>query len=173
MKYVELKNQEVTELWVKELPSQNSRNPTADLDYHIKGRASSIFASIMLYSSKKNYYHLHLYEQNLLHKYVGFLDILKFIEFGDLDSVTLKKQGFAIDYCLVPQANQIVFTCLDSLYLLVEERVSKIWNVAKKIDNLSGLDIRLIKSTFLHITARSEILVVQNNRHLTNLNSSL
>lgn len=34
----------------------------------------------------------------MLNKYVGFLDLLDFIDFEPYDSAVLLKQGFALDY---------------------------------------------------------------------------
>ena len=60
----------------------------------------------------------------MLNRYIGYLDLLDFIQFLPHDSAVLLKQGFALDYALMqaPESETILVTCLDRLHVICYNR---------------------------------------------------
>ena len=64
---------------------------------------------------KKNWYHIYIYEHQDLNKYLGYIDVLSFLDFKDLDSQSFLKTGFQIDFAI---QDTILLTCLDALLVI-------------------------------------------------------
>ena len=81
-------------------------------------------------------------------RYEGYLDLLKFIDFEPYDRIVLLKNGFPIEFQLLPgNDNLLLFTCLDRLWVLGFDGTQ--WRQVHRVDRLSGIDVRLIKSLSL------------------------
>ena len=83
-------------------------------------------------------------------KYMGYLDLLQFIEFQpNLDRTVLLKQGFPLDYTFLLSSSSwsgcetetLLLTCLDTLFILSLNRMRNRWEVINKVQPLSGIDI--------------------------------
>lgn len=84
----------------------------------------------------------------MLNRYIGYLDLLDFIHFLPHDSAVLLKQGFALDYALMqaPESETILVTCLDRLHVICYNRQQEHWQCLRRVDLITGMDIRNIKS---------------------------
>ena len=43
---------------------------------------------------------MYIYDHRHENKYLGYLDLLSFIDFGNLEKAVMLKSGFAIDYAV-------------------------------------------------------------------------
>jgi hypothetical protein len=111
----------------------------------------------------------------MLKRYVGYLDLLDFIDFEPHDSSELLKHGFAVDYAFTetPESETILFTCLDKLHIIAFDRVQELWSCVRRVNIISGLDIRIIKNVKITCTSLNNIIILFNNQQIATINSSL
>jgi hypothetical protein len=134
--------------------------PVAELEYVLKARISPKYATVLIHSYRKNWYHLYFYEHQVHNKYIGYLDLSQFIDFEpDYDRQELLKHGFPLDYCFVPSApnsynsfDSFLLACLDSVYVISFNCIHNRWQTLRKIEVVTGLDIRLQKSVKVNIS---------------------
>ena len=111
----------------------------------------------------KQSYFLYLYDYLELNKYLGYIDLLKFIKFEPHDSVELLKNGFAIDFALLQGATStIAICCLDAIFIIGWD--SQEWQQLAVIKEISGLDIRNITSMNLQFFSNGNIMMVYNGQ---------
>jgi hypothetical protein len=72
--------------------------PSKDLGYDVEARMSRMFATVFTRNIKKNWYNLYIYDHQQQNRYLGYLNLLNFIEFDGYDQSALLKSGFEIDY---------------------------------------------------------------------------
>ena len=111
----------------------------------------------------------------MLNRYIGYLDLLDFIDFEPHDSAVLLKRGFAIDYALVQgkETETILLSCLDRLYVICYNRQLKYWQRMRRVDMITGIDIRNINSLRITPTSLHNVLIVYNQNQLASINSCL
>ena len=90
---------------------------------------------------KKNWYQIYIYDL-LLDKYLGYIDLLSFIDFKDLDSTVYLKTGFEIDFIV---QESIIVSCLDSVFIIGFNKIIDKWQLLKRIDKVAGVDPCQIK----------------------------
>jgi hypothetical protein len=78
----------------------------------------------------------------LLDKYLGYIDLLSFIDFKDLDSTVYLKKGFQIDFIV---QETIIVSCLDSIFIIGYNKIDDRWQLLKRIDKVAGVDPCQIK----------------------------
>jgi hypothetical protein len=71
-----------------------------ELGYDVEGRMSGTIATIFTRHLKKQWYYIYVYDHKHENKYLGYLDLLSFIDFGTLEKAVMLKSGFAIDYAV-------------------------------------------------------------------------
>ena len=105
----------------------------------------------MTHNIKRSWYYLYLFDHKLQNKYVGYIDLLQFIDFEPPhDRVELLKpqNGFPLDYTFLPsspntkgcQSETLFLTCLDSMYVIGLNRISDKWERLHKVMGISGID---------------------------------
>jgi hypothetical protein len=99
------------------------------------------FATIFTKNVKKNWYHIYIYDL-LLDKYLGYIDLLSFIDFKDLDSTVYLKTGFEIDFIV---QDSIIICCLDSVFIVGYNKLCDQWQLLKRVEKVGGIDPSLIK----------------------------
>jgi hypothetical protein len=90
---------------------------------------------VMLKNTKKGWYHIYIYEHLLLHKYLGYIDLLSFIDFRDLDSNVLLKTGFELDFNI---GDTLIVSCLDHMFVVGFNKVKDRWELLKRINRVAG-----------------------------------
>ena len=88
---IEIYESEVKVIWSQPLPGQTPPRAGAAikapvLEYEVLGRISSQYAMVLTKNVKKNWFHIYIYEHQSLNKYLGYIDVLSFLDFKELDS---------------------------------------------------------------------------------------
>lgn len=143
--------------WQKELPSQDKRVSTLtsseeqQLDYSVSAHFNDKLMGLCLLHRGKKEYTLYLYDHSSHFKYVGFLDLLDFIDFHPHDKSELLKVGFPIDLCLpTSKSSLLLITCLNRVFVIGWN--GSIWSTVKTVDAVSSLDIRLLTELQLRVS---------------------
>jgi hypothetical protein len=74
---------------------------------------------------------------------LGYIDLLSFIDFKDLDSTVYLKTGFEIDFIV---QESIIVSCLDSVFIVGYNKICDQWQLLKRVDKVAGIDPSQIKS---------------------------
>lgn len=164
--------------WQKELPMQDKRvskqksNEGPTLDYSLKAAFNDRFLALFTVNVGKKEYILYLYDHSAQYQYLGFVDVLKFLEFEPYDAAVLLKSGFAIDMEL-PQAlvNMVLFTCLNRVFVLGWDGGA--WRKVRVINDLSSVDARNINDVRLHASPNGGLSVTVNRKWLLSVSKYL
>jgi len=99
----------------------------------------------------KQQYFFYLYDHAQNTKYEGYLNLLDFINFDGLDRTTVLKRGFPIDIVLPScTKNSFVVACIDRIFVVGSKNGE--WETLRRIDNVSGLNLRKITSVNVSIS---------------------
>lgn len=77
--------------------SKQKSNEEPTLDYSLKADFNDKILALFTVNVGKKEYLLYFYDHCAQYQYLGFVDILKFLEYEPYDPAVLLKSGFAID----------------------------------------------------------------------------
>jgi hypothetical protein len=72
------------------LPGQDPKKP-GSIDFNLICKMNKSSLAMMTHNVNKNWYYLYLYDHAIERKYLGYIDLLKFIDFEPHDAVVLLK----------------------------------------------------------------------------------
>ena len=71
-----------------------------------------------------------------MNKYLGYIDVLSFLDFKELDSQVFLKSGFQIDFLI---QDTILLSCIDTLLVIGYSKIRDKWELLKRIDQVAGV----------------------------------
>lgn len=74
---------------------------------------------------------------------MGYIDLLSFIDFAELDSTVYLKKGFEIDIMV---QESIIVSALDNIFIIGYSKIRNKWELLYRVDKVSGVDPSQIKS---------------------------
>lgn len=77
--------------------SKQKSNEGPTLDYSLKALFNDKVLALFTVNVGRKEYILYLYDHSTQYQYLGFVDLLKFLEFEPYDPAVLLKTGFAMD----------------------------------------------------------------------------
>lgn len=136
---------------------------------------SEKYACILTRHVGKAWYYLYIYEHKLLNRYLGYINLIDYVDFSPHDRTVFMKSGFAIDYTLTQAhgSETIAFSCLDRLYVICYDQIDGRWTLQYIVNLITRMDIRVIKSINVVATPRDTVVLLFNNEELRTVNPFL